>query len=140
MYDCSAKQHIPFLTLLTQRKPRKPVGTQRICAVCTFSLTLLESPRLRLVPLSLCTTPIPVVWLNRPWRSRIFPTAPMLSVTGRPRGYAWCGVFPWGSPPAPGRPFMSSRCKKILQTIRKAFNINDSGLSGRRYDAPTRFR
>ena len=38
------------------------------------------------------------------------------------------------------RPFMSSRCKKILQTIRKAFNINGSGLSGRCYDAPTRFR
>lgn len=38
------------------------------------------------------------------------------------------------------RPFMSSRCKKILQTIRKAFNINGFGLSGRCYDAPTRFR
>ena len=38
------------------------------------------------------------------------------------------------------RPFMSSRCKKNLQTIRKAFNINGFGLSGRCYDAPTRFR
>ena len=140
MYDCSAKQHIPFLTLLTQRKSRKPVGTQRICAVCTFSLTPPGFPRSRLVPSSLCTTSTLAVWPNRPSQSRISPTVPMLSVTGRPRGYAWCGGSPWGSRPGPGHPFMSSRCKKILQTIRKAFNINDSGLSGRRYDAPTRFR
>lgn len=102
MYDCSAKQHIPFLTLLTQRKSRKPVGTQRICAVCTFSLTPPGFPRSRLVPSSLCTTSTLAVWPNRPSQSRISPTVPMLSVTGRPRGYAWCGGSPWGSRPGPG--------------------------------------
>ena len=89
---------------------------------------------------SLCTISTLVVWPNRPLRHKTAPTVSMLSATGRPRGFAGCGGFPWGSRRGRGRPFMSSRCKKILQTIRKAFNINGSGLSGRCYDAPTRFR
>ena len=44
MYDCSAKQHIPFLTLLAQRKSRKSVVYQRVCAICTFPLTLSRIP------------------------------------------------------------------------------------------------
>ena len=44
MYDCSAKQHIPFLTLLAQRKSRKSVVYQRVCAICTFALTLSRIP------------------------------------------------------------------------------------------------
>jgi len=56
-----------------------------------------------------------------------------------PQGCEWAHLS-LGLQHVLNRPFMSSRCKKILQTIRKAFNINDSGLSGRRYDAPTRFR
>lgn len=44
MYDCSAKQHIPFLTLLAQRKSRKSVVYQRVCAICTFALTHSRIP------------------------------------------------------------------------------------------------
>ena len=44
MYDCSGKQHIPFLTLLTQRKSRKSVVYQRVCAICTFALTHSRIP------------------------------------------------------------------------------------------------
>lgn len=44
MYDCSAKQHIPFLTLLAQRKSRKSVVYQWVCAICTFALTLFRIP------------------------------------------------------------------------------------------------
>lgn len=36
------------------------------------------------------------IFLTDPaWRSRIFPTVPMLSVTGRPHGFSWCGGSPW---------------------------------------------
>ena len=84
--------------------------------------------------------PVPIFLTDPAWQSRISPTVPMLSATGRPHESAGCGGFPWGLRRGRGRPFMSSRCKKILQTIRKAFNINGSGLSGRCYDAPTRFR
>lgn len=44
MYDCSGKQHIPFLTLLAQRKSRKSVVYQRVCAICTFALTHSRIP------------------------------------------------------------------------------------------------
>ena len=44
MYDCSTKQHIPFLTLLAQRKSRKSVVYQRVCAIYTFALTLSRIP------------------------------------------------------------------------------------------------
>ena len=40
--------------------------------------------------------PVPIFLTDPAWRSRIFPTVPMLSVTGRLRGYAWCGESPWG--------------------------------------------
>ena len=37
------------------------------------------------------------IFLTDPaWRSRIFPTVSMLSVTGRPRGYEVSGGSPWG--------------------------------------------
>ena len=36
-------------------------------------------------------------------QSRTFPIVPMSSVTGRPRGYAWCGGSLWGSPRGQGR-------------------------------------
>ena len=84
MYDCSAKQHIPFLTLLAQRKIAQircvPTSLTR------FVPSLLPTPvfpRLRPTISSLCTTPIPVVWQDRPLQSRISPTVPRLSVTGR---------------------------------------------------------
>ena len=47
--------------------------------------------------------PAPIFLTNPAWQSKIFPTEPMLSVTGRPRGYAWCGVSPWELPLSPGR-------------------------------------
>ena len=68
---------------------------------------------------SLCTTSTHSVWLNRPLRSRRFPTVSMLSATGRPRGFAGCGGFPWGLRRGRGRPFMSSRCKKIYKLSEK---------------------
>lgn len=37
------------------------------------------------------------------WKSRKSATVSMLSATGRPRGYAWCGGSPSGSRPGPGR-------------------------------------
>ena len=40
--------------------------------------------------------PVPIFLTDPAWRSRIFPTVPMLSVTGLLRGYAWCGESPWG--------------------------------------------
>ena len=40
--------------------------------------------------------PVPIFLTEPAWRSKIFPTVPMLSVTGRLRGYAWCGESPWG--------------------------------------------
>ena len=40
--------------------------------------------------------PVPTFLTDPAWRSRIFPTVPMLSVTGRLRGYAWYGESPWG--------------------------------------------
>ena len=52
---------------------------------------------------SLCTTSNLASWPNRPSQSRIVPTVPMLSVTGHPRGCAWCGGSPWEWPPVPGR-------------------------------------
>ena len=39
--------------------------------------------------------PVPIFLTDPAWRSRIFPTVPMLSVTGRPRGFSWCGGSPW---------------------------------------------
>lgn len=61
------------------------------------------SSRSRLAsPSSLCTTSTHSVWPNHPSLRRTSPTVPMLSVTGRPRGYAWCGGSPWGSRPGPG--------------------------------------
>ena len=44
---------------------------------------------------SLCTISTLAVWPNRPSRSKTPPTVPMLSVTGRPRGFSWCGGSPW---------------------------------------------
>ena len=52
---------------------------------------------------SLCTTTTLCVWLNPTYQNRIFPTVPMSSVTGRPRGCAGCGGSPWGSQRARGR-------------------------------------
>ena len=46
--------------------------------------------------------PAPIFLTNPAWQSKIFPTEPMLSVTGRPRGYAWCGESLWGSPRGQG--------------------------------------
>ena len=40
--------------------------------------------------------PVPIFLTDPAWRSRIFPTVPMLSVTGRPRGYEVSGGSPWG--------------------------------------------
>lgn len=90
--------------------------------------------------LSLCTTTTPAVLPSLTVQKRTAPTVSVSSVTGRLRGFSGSFGFPWEWQCAQGHPFMSSRCKKILQTIRKAFNINGSGLSGRCYDAPTRFR
>lgn len=39
--------------------------------------------------------PVPIFLTDPAWRSRIFPTVTMLSVTGRPRGFSWCGGSPW---------------------------------------------
>lgn len=39
--------------------------------------------------------PVPIFLTDPAWQSRIFPTVPMLSVTGRPRGFSWCGGSPW---------------------------------------------
>ena len=47
--------------------------------------------------------PAPIFLTDPAWRSRIFPTVPMLSVTGRLRGCAWSGGSPWGSPPGQDR-------------------------------------
>ena len=47
--------------------------------------------------------PVPIFLTDPAWRSRIFPTVPMLSVTGRLRGCAWSGGSPWGSPPGQDR-------------------------------------
>ena len=46
--------------------------------------------------------PVPIFLTDPAWQSRISPTVPMLSPTGRPHGYAWCGGSPWGSRPGPG--------------------------------------
>ena len=69
---------------------------------------------------SLCTNSTRSVSLNRPSQNRTSPTVSMLSATGRPRGFAGCGGFPWGSRRGRGRPIMSSRCKKIFQILQKA--------------------
>ena len=47
--------------------------------------------------------PVPTFLTDPALRSRIFPTVPMSSVTGRLPGYAWCGGSPWGSPRGPDR-------------------------------------
>ena len=47
--------------------------------------------------------PAPIFLTDPAWQSRIFPTVPMLSVTGRLRGCAWSGGSPWGSPPGQDR-------------------------------------
>ena len=39
--------------------------------------------------------PVPIFLTDPALRSRISPTVPMLSVTGRPRGFSWCGGSPW---------------------------------------------
>ena len=39
--------------------------------------------------------PVPIFLTDPAWRSRISPTVPMLSVTGRPHGYAWYGESLW---------------------------------------------
>ena len=40
--------------------------------------------------------PDPIFLTDPAWQSRISPTVPMLSVTGRPRGYEVSGGSPWG--------------------------------------------
>lgn len=50
-----------------------------------------------LLPTSSVTmyNPVPIFLTDPAWQSRISPTVPMLSVTGRPRGFSWCGGSPW---------------------------------------------
>lgn len=52
---------------------------------------------------SLCTNSSRSVSPDRPLQSKTFPTVPMLSVTGRPRGYAGYGGSPLGWRSARGR-------------------------------------
>jgi len=47
----------------------------------------------------------PPYCLIRSLQYRNFPTVTTLSVRGHPRGYAWCGGFPWVSPPGPDHLF-----------------------------------
>ena len=47
--------------------------------------------------------PVPIFLTDPAWQSRISPTVPMLSVTGRPRGYAGYGGSPSGWRSARGR-------------------------------------
>ena len=61
--------------------------------------------------------PLPTFLTKLTSQSRTFPIVPMSSVTGRPRGYAWCGGSLWGSPRGQGRLLVSSRIQKFKKTL-----------------------
>jgi len=77
---------------------RPDVLRQAFLSFSVISLPFHPSRILTLLPSSSVTmyNPAPIFLTDPAWRSRIFPTVPMLSVTGRLRGYAWCGESPWG--------------------------------------------
>ena len=50
-------------------------------------------------------------------QGRTFPSVSMLSVTGHPREYAWCGGSPWESRHGRGHLLVSSRIQKFLKTL-----------------------